>query len=84
MTGLTWLVQPNRRSKTTERQINKPQGGCCMLVSYRYLFVFALFFALTFIMEGFTNLLARLFFALFMMALISLLYPTKKNKRSKT
>jgi len=55
-----------------------------MLVSYRYLFVFALFFALTFIMEGFTNLLARLFFALFMMALISLLYPTKKNKRSKT
>ena len=51
-----------------------------MLVRYRYLLVFAIFFALTFIMEGFTNLLARLFFALFMMALISLLYPTKKTK----
>ncbi|MEK6189976.1 MAG: hypothetical protein N2A99_03180 [Carnobacterium alterfunditum] len=54
-----------------------------MMVRYRYFFVFALFFALTFIMEGFTNLLARLFFALFMMALISLLYPTKKTKGAK-
>ena len=50
---------------------------------YRYLFVFALFFALSFFLEGFTNLLAQLFFALFMMALISLLYPTKKTKGAK-
>lgn len=51
-----------------------------MLFRYRYLLVFAFFFTLTFFMEDFTNLLARFFFALFMMALISLLYPTQKKK----
>ena len=49
----------------------------------RALFVFAFFFALTFFLEGFTNLFAQLFFAFFMMALISLLYPTKKKKGAK-
>src|SRR5690606_31150443 len=73
-----------KQKKQNNQKTKKYTPRQCMTVSYRYLFVFALFFALTFIMEGFTNLLARLFFALFMMALISLLYPTKKNKRSKT
>ena len=51
-----------------------------MIMRYRYLVVFALFFGLTFFLEDFTGLLTRFFFALFMMALISLLYPTKKTK----
>lgn len=47
---------------------------------YRYLLVFLIFFVLTFFLEGFTGLWTRFFFALFAVAVISLLYPTQKTK----